>query len=69
MQVFTTFVVPTVGRSGGACRQTPECRSSLSKMIRFRRTETPGNHFQPEYDGEKVDPEIFKTARKHNMAN
>ena len=43
IQLFTEFVIPIVGRFGGDLKQTPECRSSLVKTIRFRRQETHGS--------------------------
>jgi len=63
IQLFTEFVIPTVGRSGGEFKQTPEFRSSLVKTIRFRRQETHGKILN-EYDGAKQDPS-FVHARKY----
>ncbi len=50
IQLFTDFVIPIVGRSGGNLKQTPEFRSSLVKSIRFRRQKTNGIILH-EYDG------------------
>lgn len=55
-QLFTTLVTPVVGRS----LQTPEYRSSLSKVIRFRKTEAPGTVFTL-FDG--AEGEEFKRIR------
>jgi len=68
VQLFSTVVIPRVGRSeirmpftqaNGQefyyiIKQTPESRSSLTKTIRFKRTPAPGS-VTTIYDGESDD--------------
>jgi len=65
-QLFAELVIPTVGRSGGNVKQTPESRSSLVKTIRFRLQENHGILLK-KYNGE-TDDTSFQRARESREA-
>ena len=79
VQLFSTVVIPRVGRSGirrtlrqangldpihYIIKQTPESRSSLTKTIRFKCAPFLGT-VTSIYDGEINDPSTFEFGRNY----
>ncbi len=78
VQLFSTVVIPRVGRSGirmpfpqpnglvlyYIIKQTPESRSSLTKTIRFRNCNATPGAVTSVYDGERDDPS-FEIGRSY----